>query len=281
MTRKPSYGLIAADIAHVGVYLLEKSNLFLDVISLMEKKNISAVIIEDIQDLSHYYIITHREIVHFFATRRKQFESQENPGEEYQLLKNIRAADIMRGPIDIIVKSTPIDEVVHIMNKKGYKRVIVGNDKGQPIGIISTKDVIAWTKDILPKGTPIMLAVIENVTGLVISKHIFRDDIAEEYLDLLGGVLTAIEGITDEIMQNSGDLRFIEKDFYDIMLEHTDYVTIILICDESSIELRIELQVFVKRFMHQFEDDLKLRKKMGYVQDIDKFKIHNLVRVFE
>lgn len=65
MTRKPTYGLIAADIAHVGVYLLEKSDSLLDVVALMDKKMISAVIIEDIDDLSKYYIISHRQIVHF------------------------------------------------------------------------------------------------------------------------------------------------------------------------------------------------------------------------
>ncbi len=281
MTRKPKYGLIAADIAHVGIYLLEKSDLLLDVITLMERKHISAVVIEDIQDLSSYYIVSHRDLIHFFAKRRKMFELQDNPGEGYEVLKKIHAAEIMRGPIEIISKSTPIDEVVHLMNRKGYKRVIVGNDEGQPIGIISTKDIIAWTKEILPKGTPMVLAVIENVTGLILSKHVFRDEISEDYLDLLGGVLTAIEGITDEVMQNSGDLRFIEKDFYDIMLEQTEFVTIILVCDESSIELRIELQIFTRQFMHLFKDALRLRKKMGYIQAIDKFKIRNLIGIFE
>ncbi|MHA1672318.1 MAG: CBS domain-containing protein [Promethearchaeota archaeon] len=281
MTRKPMYGLIAADIAHVGVYLLEKSDLLLDVITLMERKHISAVVIEDIQDFSSYYIISHRDLIHFFAKRRKLFELQDNSGQGFELLKNIRASEIMRGPLEIIAKSTPIDEVVHLMNEKGYKRVIVGNNKDQPIGIISTKDIIAWTKEILPKGAPMVLAVIENVTGLILSKHVFKDEISEEYLDLLGGVLTAIEGITDEVMQNSGDLRFIEKDFYDIMLEQTENVTIILVCDESSIDLRIKLQIFTDRYMHQFKDDLELRKKMGYVQAIDKFKIRNLARIFD
>lgn len=281
MTRKQTYGLIAADIAHVGVYILEKSDSLFDVIDLMNGKNISAVIIEDISDLSKYYIITHRDIIRFFSQQPHLFENPTSDHIRTGWLNHVRAKDLMRGPIKIVNKKTPIDEIVHIMNRRGYKRVIVGNEKEQPIGVISTKDIIAWTKDILPKGLPIMLCVMENTTGLIIARYVFRDDIAEEYLDLFGGIITAIEGITDEIMKNSGDLRFIEKDFYDIMLEQTEDITVILVCDESSIELRIELQVFTNRFIKLYYEELQLRKKSGFISSIDKFNIRQLAEIFK
>ncbi|WP_457558040.1 CBS domain-containing protein [Candidatus Harpocratesius sp.] len=281
MTRKPTYGLIAADIAHVGVYLLEKSDSLLDVVSLMDKKMISAVIIEDIDDLSKYYIISHRQIVHFLA----QFNKSQNKSNEYSSLERslaeIKAKELMRGPIPIIQKHTPIDDVVHFMNTKGYKRVVVGNEQSQPIGIISTKDVIAWTTDILPKGKPIMICVQESKTGLILANYLFRDDVAEKYIDLLGGTLSAIEKITDEVLQNSGDLRYIEKDYYDIMFEQNDYITAILVCDESSIELRIELQAFTRRFMELYGAELEMREKTNYTRPVSLFKLRPIISMFE
>lgn len=290
MTRKPPYGLIAEDIAHKGVYLLEKSNSLLDVISLMDRKLISAVIIEDLENLGKYYIISHTQIVHFLADFYKKNRIRNKRNKDHQEVESssgkidltqIKAGEIMRGPLTFISKHAPIDEVVHFMNKMGYKRVVVGNEYNQPIGIISTKDVIRWTTDILPKGHPIMIFIQETKTGLVLASYRFRDDVAESYIDLLGGTLSAIEKITDEVLRNSGDLRYIEKDNFDIMFEQNEYVTAILVCDESSIELRIKLRAFMRRFMQQYQKELELRKKTNYVREISLFKLHSLVEMFE
>ena len=285
MTRKPTYGLIAEDIAHKGVYLLEKSDSLLDVISVMDKKLISAVIIEDIESLGQYYIISHTQIINFlakyFKSPKKSQRSKSRHQHTLNSLSEIKAKELMRGPLTLIPRSTPIDEVVHFMNKMGYKRVVVGNEYNQPIGIISTKDIIRWTTDILPKGHPIMIFIQETKTGLVLASHMFRDDVAESYIDLLGGTLSAIEKITDEVLKNSGNLRYIEKDYYDIMFEANEYITVILVCDESSIELRIKLRAFMRRFMDQYSQELELRKKTNYVREISLFKLRPLIEILE
>ncbi len=275
------YGLVAKDIAHIGVYLVEKSEPIFKALEIMNKRHVSSVIVEDFDDLSNYYILSERDIIRYFVENRVPLDFLGFVAGGREILQHSQVKDIMRGPIDIIKKETPIDEVIQIMNKKGFKRVIIGNERNQPIGVVSSKDIIHWTSKLLPKGSPLMIGVMEKNSGLVICEKIFKDVLNNDMLSLLGGSLSAFTSITSEIIEQSGNVRLIEKENFEIMLETIEDITFYLIVNISSISLRRQLQDFSTQFMKKFQNELSHRKKSHGLASINVFKIGSLSRIFE
>src|SRR6056297_2066020 len=230
-----NYGIVAEDIAHIGIFMVDKNDPVGKVIKLMDEKNISGIMIEDPDDLDHYYLISHSDVINFINNNQKYIEElikmDLNPMEE------TKAKDIMRGPIDVLPRDTPIDVVIQKLHVMGWKRIFVGNERNQPIGIITLRDLLSWNSDFFREGSPILICIMENETGLILTKKFFRDEFSEELLELFGGSLNAIKSITSEVLKKSGNLRVIEKDYYVIMLEPEEDVTAVLVADYQSIDL--------------------------------------------
>lgn len=279
MSNSGNYGLVAEDIAHIGVYMVLADEPLMKVLDIMDRKNVSAVIVEDLEDMHNYYLISHSDIIHFLAQQRSYLDFLGVVAGGRSLLQEVKARDVMRGPLDIVKKGTPIDEIIQRMHESGFKRLILGNDAGQPIGIVSTQDILAWNNDFFRKGTPILICVMENHSGIILAQRFFRKDFGEELLELFGGSLTAITSITSEVLKESGNLRVIEKDYYVIMLEPGDYTTGVLVADYQSIDLRRKLQHFLFKFEEDYREDLEKRKK--YPGPINVFKIRDLTTVFD
>ncbi|WP_371802970.1 HPP family protein [Candidatus Lokiarchaeum ossiferum] len=277
----PRYGLLVEDMAHVGVYLVDKNTQLLKVLELMDKKQISAVIIEDLDDLLHYYIISHTDIVRFLVKNRSHLDYLGLLVGGKTLMQETKAKDIMRGPIEIIQKDTPIDELIGILLKTGFKRAIVGNEKNQPIGIITTKDIIKWNSVLLPPGIPFVLSVMEMESGLVLCKHFFEQDITDGFLSILGGSISAVSGITSEILKHSGNVRLIEKDNYEIMLETAGQIAAFLVVDRSSITLRRKLQNFLRQFREKYAKELQRRKDSRGLTPVNVFNIQKMAEMFK
>jgi CBS domain-containing protein len=276
--RTAKYGLIAEDIAHVGVYMVEKNDSLMKVLDLLDKKNISAVIVEDLDDLKHFYVISHGDIIKFLVQQRNYLDFMGVVAGSRSLMQDVKAKDIMRGPIEIISRETPIDEIIKSMHVSGYKRVIVGNDQGQPIGIVSSRDILAWNSDFFRKGNPILICVMENTSGIILAKKFFRQEFGEDMLELFGGSISAITSITSEVLKKSGNLRVIEKDYYDILLETKNEITAILVVDHQSIDLRKKLQGFIDQFYKKNEKLIKDWIKCA--GPINKFRIREFATIF-
>jgi len=281
MSSPPRYGLLVEDIAHVGVYLVDKNTDLINVLELMDKRHISAVIVEDLDDLSHYFLISHTDIIRFLVKERSQLDYLGLFVGGKTLMQETKAKDIMRGPIDIIPKETPLDELIGILQKTGFKRAIVGNEKNQPIGIISTKDIIKWNSVLLPPGTPFLVSIMEMDSGLVLTKHFFKKDVTEGFLSILGGSLSAISGLTSEILKQSGNVRLIEKDHYDIMLETHGTIAAFLVVDRSSITLRRKLQTFLRQFRKRYAKELQRRIETRGLTSVSVFNISKMVSIFK
>ena len=271
------YGITAEDIAHIGIYMVEKHDNLRTVLNMMDRKNISAVMVEDSDNLHQYFIISHSDIVRFLNQRHDFQKKMLELGLD--IFEQTKARDIMHGPIDVIDKDTSIDQIIQIMHERGFKRIFVGNENKQPIGIITTKDILAWNSEFFRKGSPILLCVLENQSGIILSQKFFRDEFSMELLELFGGSLSAITSITSEVLQKSGNLRVIEKDYYVIMLEPLEDITGVLVVDHQSIDLRRKLQKFIKLFALDYEEDL--RKRKIYPGSVNVFKIRDLADIFK
>lgn len=269
MDNTSKYPLLAEGIAHKGVWLVEKSDSVLEVLKIMDNRKISAVIVEDIDNLSRYYLISHSDIVHYLVKNQ----------HDMHLIRDIKCEAVMRGPIKIIPKNTPIDKVILLMHKTGYKRVVVGNEFTQPIGIISTHDIITWNNDLFPPGLPILICLMEKSSGLIISQTLFKQQISADLIDLLGGSLFAISSITSEVLAHKSNLKLIEGDFYDLMLETEQNITAVLVVTNSSIDFRRKLQIFLQNFMDRYKDDILLRHHV--IAETSHYRVSDLAKIFE
>ncbi|UYP48578.1 hypothetical protein NEF87_004863 [Candidatus Lokiarchaeum ossiferum] len=275
-----SYGLSVEEIAHVGVHLVEKNERLINVLKIMDTKQISAVVVEDINNLTEYYIISHTDIIRFLVKQRNHLDFYGLLAGGKNLLHDTRAKEIMRGPIDIMRMGTPIDELIGKLQQTGFKRAILGNVKRQPIGVISTKDLIEWNSILLPPGTPYLVCVMEIDTGLVLGRHFLQEDVTAGFVTILGGSLSAISILTNEILKQSGNIRLIEKDRFVIMLETHGTLTAFVVADRSSITLRRKLQNFLRNFRHKYAKEIIKRQESNGFAPVSVFNIRELAEIF-
>ncbi len=277
MSYNNSYGLVAEDIAHIGIHMASKNDPIDKVIRLMDERDISGVLIEDPDDLGNYYLISHGDIIRFINNNQQYIE--ELIKMDLNPMVETKCKDIMRGPIELVGRETPIDEIIQKLQVKGWKRIFVGNERDQPIGIITLRDLLSWNSEFFRKGTPILICVMENSSGIILAKRFFREEFSEELLELFGGSLNAIKSITSEVLKKSGNLRVIEKDYYVIMLEPAEDVTAVLVADYQSIELRRKLQAFLTSWVKKYKKEILSRRTRPGAVSI--FRISELSEIFK
>lgn len=259
--------LFAQDIMHMGVLMVEKNDPLINAIKIMSDKKIASIIVEDKENPAQYYIIAHSDVIDFVYNNRDKSVD----------FNRYKAKDLMH-PIDAIPPTMAIDEIISLMLNRGFKRLIVTNDKNQPIGIISQADIMTWNNKFFQQGHPILLCVMENDSGIILSQKFFRDEFSMDLLELFGGSISAITSITSEVLKKSGNLRVIEKDYYAIMLEPRDTITGIMVVTRQSLDLRRKLQLFTDRFVKEYKLDLDKRQRFHGA--INVFKI-NTKDIFE
>jgi predicted transcriptional regulator len=237
----------AKDIMTERIYMVPSSATFEDLVSIMSDKRVSAVIVIDGKagEKPRYYIITHTDIIDFLI-------KQKGCGDIYE----VTLKEIMKGPIDIIDEDTSLDVLIRYMTDHGYKRVLVGKN-GEPTGIVSTQDILAWNNQYFKLSKPAILMVMDNETSIILAKHIFKENFTKELnnelFEVYGGALSTISAITEELFNQSGQLRVLEKDNYVILFDPRKIITGMLICSHNSIELRRLLSIFMNRFEEKFK----------------------------
>ncbi len=253
------------------VLMLPSTANFGDLVELMFKNRVSAVVINNPETQS-YYIISHTDVIEFLhKTKNQPHEIFASP------LKNI-----MKSPVEIIDQNTSIDIAIRLMNERGYKRLVLGRH-GIPTGIISTRDILLWNNRFFRPGKPIILLILDNDTSIVIAKHKFMDNLTREINDdlveIYGGALASINNITNEVINASGKMRILEKDSYTVLFEPREKITGILVVTHNNIELRRRLYAFVETFGKHYKtllnsDSYDHRPK-------EEFDVSKWIKLFE
>ena len=223
------------------VLMLPSSAAFGDLVELMYKNRVSAIVINN-PETQNYYIISHTDVIEFLHKVRIP------SGDIYTIpLKNI-----MKSPVQIIDQNISVDKVIRLMNEHGYKRLVLGKN-GIPTGIISARDILLWNNKFFRPGKPLILLVVDNDTSILIAKHTFKDnlerEINDDLIEIYGGALASINTITNEVIHAVGKMRVLQKDNYSILFEPREEITGILVATYNNIELRRRLFAFVESFI--------------------------------
>lgn len=239
-TRHDSTSMASArDLMTRYVLMLPASAHFGDLVELMFKNKVSAIVINNPETQS-YYIISHTDVIEFLHRSKQAQNIYDTP------LKTI-----MKSPVQIIDQNISIDKAIRLMNEHGHKRLVLGKN-GIPTGIISTRDILMWNNLFFRPGKPIMLLVLDNDTSILLAKHKFKENLTREINDdlveIYGGALASINTITNEVIHADGKMRILQKDNYSVLFEPREKITGILVCTHNNIELRRRLFAFVEEF---------------------------------
>ncbi len=231
----------ARDLMTRYVLMLPSTANFGDLIELMFKNKVSAVVINDPEKQS-YYIISHTDVVEFLHHSRMKTET----------LFQTPLKVIMKSPVEIVDQNISIDIAIRLMNERGHKRLVLGKN-GIPTGIISTRDILLWNNRFFRPGKPIMILVLDNATSLLIAKHTFKENLTrqvnDDLVEIYGGALASINNITNEVINADGKMRILQKDKYTVIFEPREKITGILVSTHNNIEFRRRLFAFVEAFL--------------------------------
>jgi CBS domain-containing protein len=224
---------LAREIMTTPLVIVDPNSPLKEVVHQMARYHISDVIVQE-KGKKDAYMITHGDIIRWLDIHTRN-------------IRRLRAKHLMHGPVMPVLETDSIQKAIQIMCDKGIKRVLVENDEGDKVGIITVKDILLWNSTLLKEGTPYVLVAVAKDTGVLLFEYQFPvpADFSLLSTDLLGLGLTAIGSMTSELLQQSGELRVIRKEKYVIMLEETKYLKGILVANQESIGLRKGLQEFV------------------------------------
>ncbi len=230
----------ARDLMTRYVLMLPSTAVFGELVDLMYKNKVSAIVINNPETQS-YFIISHTDVIEFLQKRRNNTQD----------LFTVPLKTIMKSPVQIIDQNISIDKAIRLMNERGHKRLVLGKN-GIPTGIISTRDILLWNNRFFKPGKPIMLLVLDNESSILIAKHKFKENLTREINDdlveIYGGALASINTITNEVIHADGKMRIIQKDKFSVLFEPREKITGILVTTHNNIELRRRLYAFVESF---------------------------------
>jgi CBS domain-containing protein len=259
--------MIAENLMTPHIHMLHSSATLKEVVDMMNKQKISAIFFHE-ESQGKYFIITHTDILNLLG----------NGKLETRKLEDIKASEIMNGPVKMIDSSTPVDSVIRFFETHKYKRTLVSR-KGKAIGVLSLSDIREWMFNYFKAGKPQILLIIDTKSGILIGKHIFKKNIDEkvdsELIELYGGALTSITHMTNEVFGRKNEMRNFVGDKYAILFEELFEVTGILICTEKSIELHQKLHKATYQFYAKYQQIIKSK---GLKSELD---LSDIVKIFE
>lgn len=204
------------------------------VIELMALRRIRSVVIHE-DGSKDAFIITSGDIIRYLANHPEG-------------IKGLHTREFMNGPLVPVNIKDPISKAAEIMTNYGVKRVVVVNDLGEYVGIITIRDILGRNFKFFQPATPFLLLTFFKNSGVTIFQYQFPT--VEDFFvldpDLLGSSMTAIALMTDELLQESGGLKVVRKENFVLMLEEGEYLKALIVADRESIELRKVLVDFVK-----------------------------------
>jgi CBS domain-containing protein len=122
------------DIMTSPVITAKEDESVTNVAKLMERGNVGCVVIVDELD-NPLGIVTERDVIKRVVSRDK-------------LPSEVRSKEVMTKPLVTVNPETDIKEAARLMNRRKIRRLIVMY-KGKMVGIISTKDIVAITPELI------------------------------------------------------------------------------------------------------------------------------------
>jgi CBS domain-containing protein len=223
--------LVAQEIMTPHVLMLPPTATLKDIIEMMSERRVSAVVSR--VEGEPFRVISHSHLIDFFHSHEGAIDTSQIP---------LTALPFRE--VALVRPHTTVDEVIRLMVARNCKRVVVG-ENDTPIGVISTRDILTWNDHYFKQARPLIFLVIANGSGIIVGQHIFYDNLDAELnaalVELIGGALSAISHIIDEVMDGAGYMRQLEKENITILLEPRPHFTCALFCDTNSIHLRRDL----------------------------------------
>jgi len=277
----------AKDIISSGI-ILPSTAKFKDLIQVIYNDTSTGAIIID-GDINKNYMITKNDIIQFLYNRQKHISTRRH-AENYSTrdfpplidLFDVPLNSLMKGPVEIFDEDLSIDVLIKKMVSKGIETALIGKS-GQPSGIITLYDILAWNNEYFSHSNPLILLVMDNQSAIILGRYDFmqrskqigmeskeelvsnsesNQNAPSEFVngfnhvlvDLYGAALKSIDAVTNEVIENSGHLRVIEKENYTILLEPRNFFTGILICTNNNIEMRKRISRFMDKFEKRYRD---------------------------
>ncbi|TFF90632.1 MAG: hypothetical protein EU548_02040 [Promethearchaeota archaeon] len=101
----------------------------------------------------------------------------------------------------------------------------------------------------------IALLIIHSVKGMTLYEYDFKEKMGDG--DLIAGGLVGISSIIQEMTKSNTDVKIIQQENRNILLEHGEYVTTSLISNEDLQILRKKLSNLTDEFERLFKEQLK------------------------
>ncbi len=163
--------------------------------------------------------------------------------------------EVMSKPLVSASDETALDECGEILKRNGIKHLPITKD-GKLQGVITIKELLYSSKDIVVETHPLMLMTLCKQNGLVLFEYHFpgQQRIAA---DLFSGAMTSFDAMFREVLHSDGELKFIEIENSAILVENGTYSIVILVQDQESIDSRKRLKMFERMFEENFLEYLQ------------------------
>ncbi len=119
-------GRLVRDIYHKGVIFCRPDAPLDEVVRVMADTDIHAVIVAEGEGTQPLGVVSHTDVIAHY-------------GED---LSRLRAKDVMTPGVITISKDAPVAEAVRKMLESRIHRLLVVDAEGNPLGILSTTDII-------------------------------------------------------------------------------------------------------------------------------------------
>ena len=117
---------LVRDIYHKGVIFCKPDTPLQEVVRVMADTDIHAIIVAEGEGTQPLGVVSHTDAIAHY-------------GED---LSRIRAADVMTPGVVTISKDAPVAEAAKKMLESRIHRLLVVDEDGTPLGILSTTDII-------------------------------------------------------------------------------------------------------------------------------------------
>lgn len=117
---------LVRDIYHKGVIFCKPDTPLQEVVRVMADTDIHAIIVTEDEGTRPLGVVSHTDIVRRYG----------------QDLSQIAASEVMTPDPIMVEEDTPVAEAAEKMLESHIHRLVVVDEKGKPLGILSTTDII-------------------------------------------------------------------------------------------------------------------------------------------
>ena len=119
-------GRLVRDIYHKGVILCKPNTPLQEVVRVMADTEIHAVMVTEHEGEPPVGVVSHTDVIAHYGDN----------------LTTIRARDVMTSNVISVLEDATVKEAVEKLQKSNIHRLLVVDEEGRPLGILSTTDII-------------------------------------------------------------------------------------------------------------------------------------------